>query len=214
MNYVHAPGNDILKDMMDSFTVYNKALSTLDRAKIPYVVGGGIAVMAYSRRRVTKDLDVYIEPHVMKDALSALSKEGFSVNEMPGVGWLAKAYMKGVTVDFILENIGNIVVTPETISHGRFMPIGGNQYFVMGPEDLVLRKLLAMHSERDDWYDSIAVLAETYRSFDWKYFMQIIEGFEMRILSFLLFVNSDRERSIPVPCEVIEYLAQKIKCHK
>ena len=214
MNYVYAPGNEILDDMRDSFTIYDKALSALDRGGIPYVIGGGIAVMSYSRRRVTKDLDVYIEPQMLTKALSTLSKEGFSVNEMPDVAWLAKAFMKGVTIDFILENIGGILATPETIEHGRYMSIGEYRYFVMCPEDLILRKLLAMHSERDDWYDSIAVFAETYRSFDWDYFFRIIMGFEARVLSFLLFVISDRERTIPVPCEVIDALAQKIQCHK
>ena len=53
----------------------------------------------------------------------------------------------------------------------------GHDVIVMAPEDLLVRKILAMRCYRDDWYDCIAVLSNTYMSFDWDYFLKLIKDF-------------------------------------
>jgi predicted nucleotidyltransferase len=197
--------------MKNVFTIYKETLDALEEAGVPYVVGGGIAVAAYGRKRATKDIDLYIKPEDSMRALEALRKAGFEINPMRNVKWLSKAYKDGIPIDFILENIGGIVVTDETIERGRYLSVSGCRMFVMSPEDLVFRKVLAMRCRRDDWYDCIAVLSNTYQAFDWDYFLRLVENFTERALSFVLFIKTDWDHVIPVPQRVVSTLLSRTK---
>jgi predicted nucleotidyltransferase len=196
--------------MDDVFAIYMETLVTLDGAGVPYVVGGGIAVAAYGRKRATKDIDLYLKREDSKRALGALERAGFEVDPMEDVRWLSKAYKGGVPIDFILENIGGIATTDETLERGRYMQVSGCRIFVMSPEDLVFRKMLAMRCKRDDWYDCIAVLSNTYAEFDWDYFLRLAEGFTERALSFVLFVKTEWDHVIPVPPQVVSTLLSRM----
>jgi len=196
--------------MNKDFAIYKETIDAMETAGVPYVVGGGIAVAAYGRVRATKDIDLYVKPVDTKRALDALGKAGFETNPMSDVKWLAKGYKDGVQVDFILENIGGIVTTDETIKRGRYMYVSGCRMFIMSPEDLVFRKVLAMRCLRDDWYDCIAVLSNTYRAFDWDYCLRLVKDFTERALSFVLFVKTDWDHVIPVPPQVISTLMARM----
>ena len=197
--------------MRNDFTIYQKTLDILEEAGVPYVVGGGIAVAAYGRKRATKDIDLYVKPGDTMRALEALGRAGFEVNPMMDVKWLAKAYKDGIPVDFILENIGGIIVTDQTLERGRYMCVSGCRMCVMSPEDLVFRKMLAMRCLRDDWYDCIAVLSNTYMAFDWDYFLRLAEDFTERALAFIMFIRTDWDHVIPVPQRVVSTLLSRIK---
>lgn len=196
--------------LKDDFIVYKEAIDALDGSRIQYLVGGGIAVAAYGRKRATKDIDLYIKPEDSMRALDALRSAGFEINPMKDVKWLSKAYKDGIPIDFILENIGGIVATDETMERGRYMSMAGYRMFVMSPEDLVFRKVLAMRCRRDDWYDCIAVLSNTYQAFDWDYFLKLVENFTDRALSFVLFIKTDWDHVIPVPQRVVSTLLRRM----
>ena len=185
-------------------------MQVLNGAGIDLVIGGGIAIMAYGRVRDTKDIDLYIRDQDEEKALAALGAAGFDVDPMPDVNWLSKAYKGGITVDFILENVGGLHTSQEMLDRGRRACINGYLFKVMAPEDLIIRKIMAMRSERNDWFDCISVLSRTYESFDWDYFLRESRVSHDRALSFLLYVRSDREHVVPVPDYVIEALAEKV----
>jgi predicted nucleotidyltransferase len=192
------------------FKIYREAVEVLERNGVEYVIGGGIAVMAYGRKRDTKDIDLYIEVDQESRALEVLASEGFVVDAMPDVNWLSKAYKGGITVDFIIENVGGLHTTRETLDRGRYARINGYRFKVMAPEDLIIRKILAMRSDRNDWFDCISVLSRTYETFDWEYFIRISSVSYDRALSFLLYVSSDQEHVIPVPRSAISALAERV----
>ena len=187
-----------------------EAIGTLESAGIPCVVGGGIAVAAYGRKRATKDIDLYVMPQDAGPSLEALRQAGFEINPMEDVHWLAKAYKGGVPVDFILENIGGVVADRETMRRCQRRPVDGYVMPIMSPEDLVFRKVLAMRSKRDDWYDCIAVMSNTYHNFDWGYFLSLTERFPERALSFVLFIRTDWDHVIPVPEDVVSALVSRL----
>ncbi len=196
--------------MRNDYRIYKETLDALETAGVPYVVGGGIAVAAYGRKRATKDIDLYVKPEDSAPALEALGKAGFEINPMEDVKWLAKAYKDGIPVDFILENIGGVIVTDETLERGRHMYVYGCRMNVMSPEDLVFRKMLAMRCLRDDWYDCIAVLSNTYQAFDWGYFLKLSDGFTERALSFIMYIRTDWDHVIPVPQQVVSTLLRRM----
>jgi hypothetical protein len=193
------------------YRAYKKTLDILDKKNIPYVIGGGIAVIAYCNRKSTKDLDIYVKYGYEDNAISSLRGEGYDINEMPDVDWLSKAYYHGLIIDFIIKNMGDILTTDETIAHGRHLRRFGQNLFYMGPEDLILRKIMAMNSKRDDWYDAISVLSSTHEYFDWDFFIKISKGYLDRAMSFILFVRSDKEHIIPIPDFVVKELAKGLK---
>ena len=98
----------------DSFKIYREAVEVLENASIPYIVGGGIAIMAYGRTRDTKDIDLYILDKDRNRALQALASAKFEVDYMPDVHWLCKGFKNGITVDFIMENVGGMHTSEET----------------------------------------------------------------------------------------------------
>lgn len=193
-----------------NFKVYREAAEVLEKNNIPYVIGGGIAVMAFGRLRDTKDIDLYIEKSQTKNAMNALAREQFEIDEMIGVNWLAKAFKKGLTIDFILENVGGLLTSGETLRRGKRRLIGKYEFNIMSPEDLIIRKILAMRSERNDWFDCISVLSAVYDTFDWDYFVKLGSANVERVLSFLLYVQSDTEHIVPVPRSVICRLARML----
>jgi predicted nucleotidyltransferase len=195
----------------DSFKIYREAVEVLDEAGIVYVVGGGIAIMAYGRTRDTKDIDLYILDRDQDRALEALASAGFEVDPMPDVNWLCKGYKQGITVDFIMENVGGMHTSEETLAHGYWTRINGVWMHVMSPEDLIVRKIMAMRSDRNDWFDCISVLSSTYEKFDWNYFLKVASVSYERALSFLTYVRSDREHVVPVPDHAVAGLYEKIR---
>ena len=193
-----------------SFEVYREAVDVLEKAGVGYVVGGGIAIMAYGRTRDTKDIDLYILEENRRKALAALAEAGFETDPMPGVGWLQKGFKEGITVDFIMENVGGMHTDEETLLHGYWTVINGVRMHVMSPEDLIVRKIMAMRSDRNDWFDCISVLSRTYDIFDWDYFTKIASVDYERALSFVTYVRSDREHVVPVPFRAVEGLYKQV----
>ncbi|CAJ38051.1 nucleotidyltransferase [Methanocella arvoryzae] len=198
-----------------NFRIYREAASVLEANGIPYVVGGGIAVMSFGRLRDTKDIDFYIMEDHQDLALHHLAEAGYEVDHMSDVGWLAKAFKEGLTIDFILENVGGLRTDQETLDRGVRRMIGKYEFMIMSPEDLIIRKIMAMRSERNDWFDCISVLSSSYQSFDWDYYIRLANRVNPeRALSFLLYVRSDREHVVPVPDHVISRMMKNLPCHK
>src|SRR5512141_2835005 len=85
------------------FEVFKQGAMALDRGHVPYVVGGGIAVWAYGRKRWTKDIDLFVKPEDAGRALDALAVAGFRT-EMTDPIWLYKAFKRDVLVDIIFRS--------------------------------------------------------------------------------------------------------------
>lgn len=198
-----------------NFRIYREAAAILEANGIPYIVGGGIAVMAFGRLRDTKDIDFYIRTDDVQPALHHLAEAGYEVDHMIDVNWLAKAFKNGLTIDFILENVGGLQTDQETLDRGMRRMIGKYDFMIMSPEDLIIRKIMAMRSERNDWFDCISVLSRSYSTFDWDYYIRLANRVNPeRALSFLLYVRSDREHVVPVPDSVISRMSKSLPCRK
>jgi hypothetical protein len=84
--------------------IYGKALDALDRAGLSYMLGGALALNAYtSIWRDTKDLDVFVPDRDVARVLAALEKVGFET-EVAEPHWLAKAWKSDLFVDVIHAN--------------------------------------------------------------------------------------------------------------
>lgn len=186
-----------------------EACHVLTEAGIPHMVGGGLAIWAYGRRRATKDIDLFIPPKLPYVALDALGKRGFFTRDSDA-GWLYKAFKQEVMIDIIVWTTGNIRVDDESFRRVRQVRIDGHPFTIMGPEDMLFRKILSHREERRDWYDGLSMLEAPPDPFDWQYFMSRVGPSHVRrVLSFLLYAQSELGQEV-VPAVVIEDLVTAV----
>src|SRR6185312_3036063 len=85
---------------------YIDALSALDEADLPYVVGGGYAMAYYTGiARNTKDLDIFVCESDHRRVLDVLGARGYRTEYFYPF-WIAKALSDDSFID-ILYNSGN-----------------------------------------------------------------------------------------------------------
>lgn len=192
------------------FQTFKESTDALDARRIPYVVGGGIAVWAYGRQRWTKDIDIFLYPQDAAKALDALADVGFQT-EMTDHAWIYKAFKREVMIDIIFKSKGSILVDDEALRRGVDRKIDGISFRFMAPEDLIIRKIFSMIEERPDWYDGISVIEGLNGNLDWDYFVFRSRKDPGRVLSFLLYAESEypRERML-IPFWVIRVLAEEV----
>lgn len=130
--------------------VYQRALRSLNRAGVPYVVSGLYAVFEYTGiYRQTKDLDLFFRPEDVIAAARVLKEDGFHVHiEQPH--WLAKAWLDGVLVDMIFGMGNGLAFIDEAwYTHSRPSILAAEPVRVSPPEELIWHRLFV--SERHRW---------------------------------------------------------------
>ena len=172
------------------FAILHEACTALDTRKIPYVVGGGTVVVLYGRNRRTKDFDIFLSRKYQRRAMDALSLAGFTTTDTEK-HWLYKAWHDDILVDLIVESRGGVQVTAETIRHARVVNQYGYFFRVMGPEDTLYRKILTLTEGRPDWHDALSILDRQRGKLDWEYFLRLARRHPRRILSFMLFAQTE-----------------------
>lgn len=196
-----------LPDAKRLLSAGHEACEVLKEAGVPYMVGGGVAIWAYGRRRATKDIDLFIPPKMPYVALDALGKRGFFTRDSDA-GWLYKAYKQEILIDIIVWTTGNIRVDDETFGRLRQVAIDGYPFAIMGPEDLLFRKILSHREERRDWYDGLSMLEQTTEALDWDYFMRrVTPPHARRALSFLLYAQSELGVDVVPSCVIADLFA-------
>ncbi len=196
------------RDDAHLLAIGHEACRILTEAGIPNLVGGGIAVWAYGRRRYTKDIDLFIPARIPWLAMDALGKHGFHTRDTDA-SWLYKAIKQDVLVDIIVWTTGNIRVNEETFERSRAAQIDGLTFTLMGPEDVLFRKILSHREERRDWYDALSMMTRPQAGFDWPYFLGLVGiQYARRTLSFLLYAQTEIRQDIAPPAVIAELLAR------
>ncbi len=175
------------------FAILHTACAALDAAGVPYVIGGGTAVVQYGRNRRTKDFDIFLNREVLPRAMDALSRIGFCTTDTEKQ-WLYKAWQGETLVDFIVESRGRVRIDDEVMLRARMMPLYGYTFRIMGPEDTLFRKALTLTEGRPDWYDGISIIDRQRDALDWTYLLYRAQWNPRRMLSFLLFAMTELHR--------------------
>lgn len=195
--------------MRSDFKIFKEATDVLDDSKIDYVVFGGIAIWAYGRQRLTKDIDLLLKPESADDALLALLRAGWTTKRTDE-NWLYQANKDHVQVDLIFQAIGDFVLTDEIINRAKHLEISGFKFKVISPEDLILIKLHALKEIRPaDWYDAVSVIDGVKEDLNWSYISNKSKNAPERVLSFLLFAVSEGAGDY-IPKWILEDLSNKI----
>jgi hypothetical protein len=171
------PGSTPRSPEPHQFRIFHKACQLLENAQIPYALGGGVAVRAYGRRRELKDADIFLAPkHVMR-AMNVLTARGGFHTRDTDANWLYKALQEDVLIDLIVQTTGHVPFNEQTFARSRIISVAGHPLRLMGPEDLLLRKILSHQQGRPDEEDALSMLQTQTSPFDWPYFKHLAKQY-------------------------------------
>jgi hypothetical protein len=159
---------------------------------------GGIASAVFGRPRWSEDIDLLVRPEDADRTLDVLAAAGFEVHRtFPD--WLYKAFREGVLVDVIFKSTGDIYLDQEMLDRSRVEMFRGRAIPVVSAEDLLVMKALA-HSEPTPryWHDALGVV--TRADLDWEYVLGRARHGPRRVLSLLLYAQSN---ALAVPDDVV-----------
>lgn len=166
---------------------YVDVMQILDRAAVPYLVGGGYAMAHYTGiARNTKDLDIFVRPDDRDRCLSTLAAAGHRT-ELFYEFWIAKALSGDAFVD-ILYNSGNgiAVVDDEWFEHSVVSEVLGHRTRLVPPEEQLWSKAFVMDRDRFDGADVQHLILGRGRKFDWARLLRRFHTHERVLLAHLL----------------------------
>jgi hypothetical protein len=142
-----------------------RAAAALQRADVPFLLGGSLASWARGGPETRHDLDLMIRPQDAERALEALVEDGMR-REDPPEDWLLKAWDGDTLVDLIFNPKG-MPVDDAVIGRGEVRSVLGMEMRVMALEDVMVTKLMAI-SEHALRYERLLEISRALREqIDW-----------------------------------------------
>lgn len=202
------PVVEVPEDITDLLPVVREVAVTLETARLPYAVGGGLALEAYGVRKSTADIDFFVKREDADEALSLLRGLGYHTQHT-SEEWIYKAFYEFQVVDFIFASSVGLPIDDEILERAVLRSIAGFAFRVLSPEDIALFKIpLVVNPFRRDWDDLIALLPKV-APIDWDYLLQKGSLPPSLLLSFLL-VWKERQKNAPIPEDVIQRLQARL----
>lgn len=165
----------------------DRALRVLDRAQVPYLVGGAYAFSQYTGiYRDTKDLDLFLDQPSAERALAALAGDGWRTERYDRT-WIYKGYRGSYFVDLIFSS-GNGVAEVDAawFRHAEAGRAFGRHVWLVPPEELIWSKAFVLERERFDGADVSHVLRAQGERLDWPRLMRRFERYWEVLLSHLM----------------------------
>lgn len=192
---------------------YKRALDTLNRAGIPYVVSGAYAIYEHTGiYRETKDLDLFLDPGHIVEAAIALRQEGF-VSRLEQPHWLAKAMLGEHFVDLIF-GMGNglALIDEEWYRHSKPAILAARPVRVAPVEELIWHRLFISERHRQDMADILHLLLCQGSHLDWdRLLRKTAEHWPLLLAQLQLFGYVYPEARGQVPAGVVEALLDRAR---
>ncbi len=193
--------------------LFCEVLRHLNRAGVPYVISGAFALQKHTGIwRNTKDLDLFLPPEAVPEALRHLQEQGFETEVRDPV-WLAKAHRNGFFVDLI-TGMSNAIITVDQswIDRSSATVVLGVPTRVLAPEELIASKLFVNFRERFDGADIAHILYGTRGRLDWQRMLQLVgEHWELLLWELILFRYVYPAKQQFVPREVWDELLSRLR---
>jgi hypothetical protein len=169
--------------------LFREVLRLFEREQLHYAVSGAFALERHTGvSRSTKDLDVFMSPDEISDALVRLTSKGFR-SEIRDPVWLAKAHRDGFFVDLIggMSN-GAITVDESWMERSHAAKVLGVKTRVLAPAELFASKLFVTRRERFDGADIAHIIFGTRGRLDWERILELAgEHWELVLWNLILF---------------------------
>jgi hypothetical protein len=148
---------------------YGDVLQALNRAKVPFLVGGGFAFSHYTGiKRWTKDLDVFVRPRDAEWLLGTIAQAGHR-SELVAPHWLGKCWCGDAFVDVIFSSgNGLCVVDDEWFVHADEADVLGHRAWLCPVEEMIWSKAFVLERERYDGADVCHLIRARGTELDWE----------------------------------------------
>lgn len=194
-------------------SLFREVLTLMNERGVPYAVSGAFALREHTGIcRNTKDLDLFLAPEDVPQALEELKKEGFET-EVKDPVWLAKAHRDDFFVDLI-TGMSNGIVTVDRSWIERATPsqILDVPVRVLAAEELLVSKLFIAFRERFDGADIVHVIYGTRGKLNWNRVMQLVgEHWQLLLWALVLFQYVYPHDAKSVPPAVWDDLLQRFR---
>jgi hypothetical protein len=148
---------------------YREAMVVLNRAEVPFLVGGAFAFIHQAGiDKSTKDLDIFARPGDVQRLLEACASAGYDT-ELVFSHWLAKIRSPEGFIDVIFSS-GNGVATVDEgwFQHATAGDVLGVPVKIAPAEETIWSKAFVMERERYDGADVAHLLLSHAECFDWE----------------------------------------------
>jgi len=191
---------------------YQRALSALTLADVPFLVGGGYAFERYTGiERPKKDLDLYVRERDLARALEALEPVS-TRTELTFPHWLGKAFDGEHFIDLI-HNSGNGVapVDDDWFSYAIEGTMLDQRVWLTPREEMIWSKAFVMERERCDAADVLHLLRGS-EQLDWQRLVRRFGAHHRVLYAHLVLFGfvypSERTR---IPDDVLDQLAAAVR---
>jgi Uncharacterised nucleotidyltransferase len=145
---------------------FKKAAAALREARVPFLLGGGLACWAHGGPETYNDLDFLVKPQDAERALQVLVDTGMTPRRPPE-DWLLKARDGEIVIDLIHQPIG-MEITDETIESADLLNVFAIEVAVMPVEDVIATKLLALNEHYLDYEGLLPIARALREQVDWE----------------------------------------------
>lgn len=165
---------------------FTRGLRALNEAGIPYLVGGAFAKHTYTNVwRRTKDLDIYLRPGDLSQALDVLKSAGFKT-EVVYPQWLAKAHDEPHFIDLIFgTGHGQVPVTDQWFERSKRASFAGLEVQLAPREELLASMFYVMERNRFDGPEVNHLILKS-ENLDWDYLDALLGQHRLLLLIHLL----------------------------
>jgi predicted nucleotidyltransferase len=154
------------EDCFDAIQItLRKAVAALDRRRVPFLLGGSLAVWARGGPESCNDLDLMVRGADADAALEALEDAGMR-GERPAEGWLFKAWDGDVLVDLIFAPKG-LAIDDAAFDRAEAVSVFGLEVQAMTLEDVLVTKLRALHEHYLDFDPLLQMTRAVRERIDW-----------------------------------------------
>jgi hypothetical protein len=147
---------------------YSHALTRLQRAGVPFMIGGAFAFSHYAKiDRETKDLDLFVRPEDCRRALRVLGAAGYQT-ALPFPHWLGKVHCGPHFIDVIFSSGNGVAqVDTEWFEHAPEVELFGVKVLLSPAEEMIWSKAFVQERERFDGADVMHLIRAIGPSLDW-----------------------------------------------
>jgi hypothetical protein len=142
-----------------------RTVATLEHRRVPFLLGGSMAVWARGGPESCNDLDIMLREGDAEDALQALEAARMRV-ERPPEGWLFKAWDGEILVDLIFGPKGQ-PIDEGTFARADPVSVFGLEVRAMALEDVIITKLLAVREHYLDYEPALQMTRAVREQVDW-----------------------------------------------
>jgi hypothetical protein len=154
--------NDAFLELVETM---KRSAAILRDAKVPFLLGGGLASWARGGPPTEHDVDFMLRERDVGRAEEALGAAGLRL-ERPPEGWLVKAWDGNVLVDLIFRPAGG-AIGDEHFERATVLEVAAQSVPVASLEDVLAATLLALTEQEPDFGPVLEIARSLREQIDW-----------------------------------------------